>query len=179
MNKTHKKSLSQIDLAQIARTHDKKGAPTQNFNIHIDSNGKWFHQGIEIKRKSLVKLFASVLTKLDDDCYWLITPAERGKITVQDAPFYVNNIEIKKNAPNQKIILKTSLDEEITLGKKHLIRIEYDTQNPNKGPRPYVNIRGRLDALIARSVYYQLADIAQQKDEQFFVISDGIHIIIS
>ena len=39
---------------------------TQNleeFDIHIASDGRWFHQGGEIKRPAIVKLFLHLLLK--------------------------------------------------------------------------------------------------------------------
>lgn len=177
MNSAKKTSFSQVDLAQIAKKHDEKGTAEQHFDMHIDEMGKWFHQGDEIKRQSLVKLFASVLTRLDDDEYWLITPAERGKITVADVPFFVNTMRLEGEGDDQVIYLKTSLDDEVALGSDHHIRI--DDTDPQKGPRPYVNIKGRLDALIARSVYYDLAELAEEQDERFFIKSAGEVIAIS
>lgn len=184
MSSPRKKSFSQVDLAQLAKTHDEKGTPTQSFDMVIDDMGNWFHEGGQIKRMALVKLFASVLTRLDDGSYWLITPAERGQITVMDAPFYVTSMRIEGAAqdtsegtshsgkPQQRIYLKTTLDDEILLGSDHQLRISHD--DPAKGPRPYVNIRGGLDALIARSVYYELAELAEDIDGGFVIMSDGV-----
>ncbi len=174
MASSRKTSFSQVDLAQLAKTHDDKGTPTQQFDMHIDEMGNWFHQGGEIKRTALVKLFASVLTRLDDGTYWLITPAERGQITVADAPFYITSMQVDGEGVGRKIILKTSLDDAVILGEDHQIKVIYDADDPEKGPRPYVNIRGGLDALIARSVYYELAALAEEKDGQFVIVSNGI-----
>jgi hypothetical protein len=170
MTSTRKTSFSQIDLAQLAKIHDDKGTATQQFDMHIDEAGIWFHQGGEIKRKELVQLFASVLTCLDDGSYWLITPAERGQITVADAPFYVSTMRVEGKGDDRAVALITSLGDEVVLGSDHRIRVVHD----DKGPRPYVNIRGRLDALIARSVYYELAELADKKDGIFFIVSNGI-----
>lgn len=176
-NSAKKTSFSQVDLAQIAKKHDEKGTAEQHFDMHIDDMGNWFHQGGEIKRKALVKLFASVLTRLDDDEYWLITPAERGKISVADVPFYVNTMRIEGEGEDQIIYLKTSLDDEIALGHDHHIRIE--DGDAAKGPRPYVNIKGKLDALIARSVYYELAEYAEDNNGVFTIKSGGVEIKLS
>ena len=180
MTSSRKKSFSQVDLAQLAKTHDDKGTPTQRFDMVIDEMGNWFHEGGQIKRPALVRLFASVLTRLDDDTYWLITPAERGQITVMDAPFYVTSMRVEDadsgDQSVQRIYLKTSLEDEVLLGPDHHIRISHD--DAAKGPRPYVNIRGRLDALIARSVYYELAELAQDIDGNFVIMSDGVALAL-
>ena len=177
MSSPKKTSFTQVDLAQIAKRHEEKGTQEQWFDMHIDEMGNWFHQGGEIKRKALVKLFASVLTRLDDDEFWLITPAERGKISVADAPFFVNAMHVDGHGATQVITLKTSLEDDIVLGKDHAIRIDHETDP--KGPRPYVNVRGRLDALIARSVYYELAALAEDRDGEFYILSNGEPIKLS
>ena len=172
MPSLRKTLFNQIDLAQLAKTHDEKGTPTQHFDMAIDEMGNWFHQGGKIKRFALAKLFASVLTRLDDDSYWLITPAERGQITVADVPFYVTSMRVEHKDGSRRIFLKTSLDDEVLLGRDHHLRLTYD-DDPAKGPRPYVNIRGRLDALIARSVYYELAELAEDINGDFVIMSDN------
>ncbi|MCE2516768.1 MAG: DUF1285 domain-containing protein, partial [Alphaproteobacteria bacterium] len=150
-------NFSQVDLAELARKHEDNGLPAQDFDMRIDDMGTWFHQGGEIKRQALVKLFASVLTRLDDGSYWLITPAERGRIEVADAPFYAPLIEFEGEGNDGRITIITSLEDRVVLGADHTIRVEYDDGG---APRPYVNIRGGLDALLARSVYYDLAERA-------------------
>ncbi|MGH7058113.1 MAG: DUF1285 domain-containing protein, partial [Acetobacteraceae bacterium] len=53
----------------------------------ICRDGTWLYRGSPIARKELVCLFASVLKRTGDGAYWLETPAERGRIAVEDAPF--------------------------------------------------------------------------------------------
>ncbi len=175
-----KKTISsQVDLAKLAHLHDEAGAVIQQFDMRIDVRGRWFHQGDEIKRKPLVRLFASILTRLDDGTYWLITPAERGMITVEDAPFFAPLIEWSgdgKMDEGGSIDIITNLDDRITLGADHKIRVAY---NKDGQPRPYVNIRGGLDALLSRSVYYQLAEQATRGDDgRFGVYSSGAFIAL-
>ena len=90
-----KTKFDQVDLAQLAKKHDERGTQAQEFDMRIDAMGQWFHQGDQIKRPALVKLFASVLTRLDDGQYWLITPAERGVIAVEDVPFYAVKMDVE------------------------------------------------------------------------------------
>lgn len=171
-----KSLLSQIDLARLAHKHDQAGTRLQEFDMQIDAQGNWYHQGGIIKRKELVKLFASVLTRLDDGSYWLITPAERGRIEVEDVPFFAPLVEFRGKGRDQQIDVITTLDERITLGHDHKIRITYDDNN---APRPYVNIRGTLDAVLSRSVYYQLAERAiEDEDGRFAITSQGCLIYL-
>lgn len=166
-----KTKFDQVDLAQLAKKHDERGTQAQEFDMRIDVMGNWYHQGDMIKRPALVKLFASVLTRLDDGQYWLITPAERGVITVEDAPFYGVKIDVENSDKDQIIRLTTSLDDKVVLGKDHGLKV--DLQDDGQ-PRPYVNIRGSLDALLARSVYYELADLAVEHDGRFGIWSGGV-----
>lgn len=174
MTSKKKNKFTQIDLAMLARKHENNDVAVQEFDMRIDPDGTWFHQGGEIKRKNMVKLFASILTRLDDDAYWLITPVERGQIQVVDAPFFASIIDIEGEGAEQTITITTSLDDKVVLGEDHRIRVEYHDDDT---PRPYVNIRGRLDALLARSVYYELAEHAyENEDGQLGVMSQGVFI---
>lgn len=170
--KTSKKTkFDQVDLANLALKHDQKGTQAQHFDMRIDAMGQWYHQGGLIKRLALVKLFANVLTKLDDGQYWLITPAERGVIEVEDAPFFVNRLDVSEAGNDQKITLTTTLDDAVVLGQSNPLRV---ARSPDGQPRPYVTIRGDLDALIARSVFYELADLAVEDQGRYGVWSDGM-----
>ena len=174
--KTGKKTkFDQVDLANLALKHDQKGTQAQHFDMRIDAMGQWYHQGGLIKRQALVKLFANVLTKLSDGQYWLITPAERGVIEVEDAPFFVNRLDVSGSGQGQQITLTTTLDDAVVLGAGHPLRVSQNSaQSANGQPRPYVSIRGDLEALIARSVFYELAELAVEEDGRFGVWSDGM-----
>lgn len=62
-------------------------------DMRIARDGRWFHEGGEIKRQALVALFASILRR-DEDAHWLVTPAEMLRITVDDTPFLAVDIEV-------------------------------------------------------------------------------------
>ena len=63
----------------------------QQFDIRIANDGRWFHEGDEICRIEMVKLFASVLMDKTGD-YWLVTPVEKGRVVVDDVPFIVSEM---------------------------------------------------------------------------------------
>ena len=54
-------------------------------DIRIDREGAWYHEGVRIQRQPLVDLFATILRREGDD-YFLVTPAEKMKIEVEEAP---------------------------------------------------------------------------------------------
>ena len=69
-------------------------AVEQQFHIKIAGDGRWYHEGGEIHRKALVKLFSSVLKRDSNGVFWLETPVEKGRIEVEDAPFIVTKLTI-------------------------------------------------------------------------------------
>ena len=84
-----------------------------NYDIRIATNGDWYHEGSKINRIELVKLFASVLHKKDDNKYWLITPKEEGTIRVDDAPFVITKFAQSGSKNLAKCWFTTILGEEI------------------------------------------------------------------
>ena len=129
----------------------------QKFDIRIDADGRWYHDGDEIRRLALVKLFASVLMRDDDGGFWLVTPVEKGRITVDDAPFFVSQMVIgtSNDDGGAKIAFQTSLDDEVVLGPDNPIVMK---QAAGRGDSvPYIEIRDGLMAKLSRPIYYELA----------------------
>jgi uncharacterized protein len=133
----------------------------QQFDIRIASDGRWFHEGDEIRRIELVKLFASILVLDDEGDYWLATPDEKGRITVDDAPFLIRDMTVKMGARSQQneICFQTNIDETILLDIKRPLQLLTSAQSP--GLCPYIEVRDGLLAKLSRPVYYQLADYAE------------------
>lgn len=142
-----------------------------SFDIRIDRDGRWFYQGSPIGRMELVKLFASVLSRDADGAYWLTTPAERGTIEVEDAPFVAVEMQVEGNGRDQVIRFRTNLDEWVTVDAEHPLRVDHDA---TVGPTPYVTVRDGLDARVARSVYYDLVALAVEgKNEADGALEEG------
>ena len=134
----------------------------QRFDIRIATDGRWFHEGAEIRRIEMVKLFASVLVRDKTGDYWLVTPVEKGRITVDDAPFIICAMSVESGADtrSKKICFRTNLDESIALDDGHpiLLRPADDSQ----AFRPYIEVRDGLRAKLSRPVFYQLAEHAEK-----------------
>jgi len=126
----------------------------KKFPIKIKSNGEWLYQNSLIKKKALIKLFSSVLVADEKGNFYLETPAEKGKIEVEDSPFVIKNFFIRGLNKNQEIIFKTNIDEEIVLSKKNSLFYKKYKQSFI----PYIVIRKNINAKILRSVYYQLVN---------------------
>ena len=152
----------------------------RHFQMRIDREGVWHYLGSPIMRTQLVKLFSTALRREDDGRYWLVTPAERGLIDVDDVPFLA--VEVNRipggNADGSEDILwfRTNLDAEIECDKNHPIRVETDRQTQE--PRPYILVRDALEARLTRAGFYELADLAQERvidgDKVLGVWSKGI-----
>lgn len=127
-------------------------------DLIIQANGDWQHDGSLIKRRGLVRVFSKILKREADD-YFLVTPQEKWQIQVQDAPFLVNQIEIKNINEEPVIELATTTDNLISVNADHPLWVEYDH---DYNPKPYVIVRNNLHALINRSVYMELARQAEE-----------------
>ncbi|HTU00118.1 MAG TPA: DUF1285 domain-containing protein [Rhizomicrobium sp.] len=128
-----------------------------DIDIRIARDGTWFHQGTPVGRKELVRLFSTILRK-DGDDYVLVTPAEKMRIRVEDAPFTAVLMDVAGAGRDQTLTLITNVGDEAVAGVDNPIRVETDPVSEE--PAPYVHVRRGLEARIARAVFYQLADLA-------------------
>lgn len=134
-----------------------------DLDMRIARDGTWFYKGSPIGRKELVCLFAGVLRREPDGGYVLETPAERGRIEVEDAPFVAVELAWHDcgrhgGAPRQCLSFRTNCDEVVTADAEHPIRIQLDPRT--REPRPYVTVRPGLEARILRPVFYEMVALA-------------------
>ena len=135
---------------------DKTDIIVQNFDIEIASDGRWYHEGGEIKRTRLVKLFASVLSCDEAGRYWLTTPVEKGEIKVADAPFVIVSLRVEGSGSSQEIYLTDNLDTEYHLGKQTPLEMRLKQGEA----KPYLVLDRGLCALVKHAVYYEMAELA-------------------
>src|SRR5260370_40956242 len=159
-------------------TRPRRGRPPAielgDLDMRIARDGTWFYRGSPINRVPLVKLFASVLRRELDGSYWLVSPAERGRVTVQDAPFIAVAVDREGEGRAQRLIFRTNLDEIVTAGPDHPLRIETAADGT---PAPYILVRPGLEARLARPVFYELVEWGEERpiagENQFGVWSGG------
>jgi hypothetical protein len=132
-----------------------------DIDIVIKANGLWFHEGTPIGREGLVRLFSTVLRK-DPDGFHLVTPAEKLRIQVEDAPFIAVRVDRVETAQGPTLRFLTNVGDVVDAGSEHAIRV--DTSVDDGEPRPYLHVRRGLEALIARPVFYEIADMAVERD---------------
>lgn len=143
----------------------------RDIDIRIARNGDWFYNGSLIQRKRMVKLFSTVLRVDDDEHTYLVTPHEKLRIVVEDAPFTAVLLSTHGLGREQVLVFTTNTNEQVIADKVHPIYVKYHETNGE--PSPYILVRDRLPALISRAVFYELAELCVQQDEMFGVYSSG------
>ncbi|MGM0906847.1 MAG: DUF1285 domain-containing protein [Pseudomonadota bacterium] len=160
--------ISELEKHQHAPTELWDPPYCGEIPIHIAANGDWFYQGSQIKRQALVKLFASVLVVEGDD-YFLVTPAEKVKITVEDTPFIVVDWEQKEEDGEQLLLLTTNIGDTLVLSSEHPLTM--------KEGIPYIVMQRGLTARVHRNVFYQWVSHAESRtvdgQEQWYLSSAG------
>jgi hypothetical protein len=129
----------------------------------IRRDGTWLYRESPIQRKELVCLFASILRRDEDGDWWLRTPAEHGRIQVEDAPFVAVELDWTGDGHQQKLSFRTNTDEMVTAGPDHPIRVSHDILTCE--PTPYILLRPGdgahgIEARVNRAVYYELVALA-------------------
>jgi hypothetical protein len=161
--------------AEIGAAIGRRVVDHGDYDIRIGRDGTWFYIGSPIGRLPLVKLFASVLRREPDGRYWLVTPAERGRIEVDDVPFLAVALTVAGEGPRQELILRTNLDDIVTAGPDNPLRFETAASGE---PAPYILVRDGLEARLSRTVFYELVELGCEEriDDrtQFGVWSSGV-----
>ena len=138
--------------------------------MRIARDGTWHYMGTPIGRPRMVRLFSTVLRK-DPDEFVLVTPVERVAIEVEDAPFIAATVDVTGAGEGQSLTFTTNVGDQVTADAAHPIRV---SENAETGePSPYVLVRGGLEARLARPVFYELADLAIERDGRLGVFSGG------
>jgi len=127
-----------------------------HFDITIARDGSWYYRGSPIGRLPLIRLFSTVLRRAEDGTYWLETPVERGRITVEDAPFVAVELIRKGDGRDQELIFRTNIDDTVAADATHPIRV---VNHDASGPNPYILLRDGLEARLNRPVFYELVEL--------------------
>ncbi len=138
--------------------------------MRIARDGTWHYMGTPIGRPRMVRLFSTILRR-DPDEFVLVTPVERVRIEVEDAPFVAVTLEVSGEGDGQTLTFTTSVGDTVVADAAHPIRV---SENAETGePSPYVLVRGALEARIARAPFYELVDLAIERDGVLGVMSSG------
>ncbi|MDQ1229724.1 hypothetical protein QE379_001150 [Sphingomonas sp. SORGH_AS 879] len=163
--------LSSLSLAEIVQAMEaQKLPPVSQWNpshcgdseMRIARDGTWFHQGSPITRPAMVRLFSTILRREPDGRHVLVTPVEKLDIAVEDAPFVAVTMKAEGEGRDGRLVFQLNTGDLVAAGPAHPIRFVQGED----GPRPYLLVRDGLEALIARPVYYELAERALVGDDQ-------------
>ena len=155
-------ATSQAPGRGLPPVHLWNPAHSGDIDIVIRSNGCWIHEGAPIGREALVRLFSTILRK-DPDGFHLVTPAEKMRITVEDAPFLAVRVDQVRDAAGRPTLrFLTNVGDQVDAGPENPIRVEIDPATDE--PRPYVHVRRGLEALISRPVFYEIVELAEERD---------------
>ncbi|MFT3672354.1 MAG: DUF1285 domain-containing protein [Aestuariivirga sp.] len=138
--------------------------------MRIARDGTWYYMNSPIGRKPLYTLFSSVLRK-DGEKYFLVTPVEKCGISVEDAPFTAIRMEVTGEGRSQEITFETNCDDVVTVNAEHPLR--FADEEGTGGLKPYVLVRANLEALVVRSLFYDLVACGVEEDGWFGVWSSG------
>ncbi len=143
-----------------------------DIGMRIGRDGVWFYQNSPIGRKPLVRLFSRVLRRDPDGRHYLVTPVEKIDVTVDDAPFLAVEMEVSASGPDQVLTFRTNVDDVVRCGKDKPLR--FSVEAVSDGLKPYLLVRGGLEALVTRAIYYDLVELAVIEGQQFGVWSGGV-----
>lgn len=134
-----------------------------DIDMRISRDGTWFYHGSPIGRKPLVQLFSKVLRREPDGHFYLVTPAERARISVEDAPFVAVELDVAGAGRDQALTFRTNVEDTVTADAQHPIRVVLD---PATGePSPYVLVRDGLEARLNRTVFYQMVELGVEVEQ--------------
>jgi len=171
-----------VDLSELQKILDDQSHPPVHLwepdhvgemDMVIKTDGRWFYMGSPISRQKLVNLFSTVLRLDDDGAYYLVTPVEKLKIQVEDAPFLAVEVDRVTGKGADRLVFRTNVDELVVAGTEHRIRLDIDEADGT--PRPYIHVRAGLEALISRPVFYQLVEMAAHSPLEGDRVSLSIH----
>ena len=157
--------LAGLSLADIARMAEERRLPPVDMwhpthcghsAMRIARDGTWYHEGSPIGRPAMVRLFSTILRREPDGGHVLVTPVEKLEIDVEEAPFVAVELRSEGEGRARDLAFRLNTGDLVVAGPEHRLRFEARED----GPCPFLHVRGGLEALVARPVYYELAELA-------------------
>lgn len=157
-----------------------KARPVERWNppycgeidLRIAADGTWLYRGSAIGREALVRLFASILRREPDGRHVLVTPVEKVGIEVEDAPFLAVEVETEGVGADRRLSFRTNVGDIVAAGREHPLRFEAEAGTD--GLKPYLNVRGGLEALATRAVALELVALSDEQDGTPGLWSGGV-----
>ena len=153
--------LASLSLAEIAALNvARKLPPVDQWNpahsgdslMVIKADGRWFHDGGEIRRPAMIRAFAGLLRRDEQGQHWLVTPHEKQSIAVEDAAFIATDVSRTGDA----LAFRLNTDEVVLAGPDNPLIARGDAETPAL----YLTVRHGTEARINRSTWLQLVGLA-------------------
>jgi uncharacterized protein len=163
--------LAALSLTEIAAlVAERKLPPVEQWQptsasdslMTIKADGRWFHDGGEIKRPAMIRAFASLLWRDEAGQHWLVTPNEKQSVSVEDAAF----IAIDLTQTDGALAFRLNTDETVIAGLDHPLTARGDAE----APALYLAVRHGTEARLNRSTWLQLVELA---GEDLSLVSQG------
>ncbi|MBK6801513.1 MAG: DUF1285 domain-containing protein [Novosphingobium sp.] len=163
--------LAALSLAQVAElAAARRLPPVEQWNpavsgdslMTILADGRWLHDGGEIRRPAMIRAFSSLLRRDEQGRHWLVTPHERQSIEVEDAAFIGTDVARRGDA----LVFRLNTDDTVEAGPENPLTARGDPDLPAL----YLSVRHGTEARINRSTWLQLVDLA---GEDLTVSSQG------
>jgi hypothetical protein len=137
-------------------------------DIRIRRDGSWEHEGSPIRRKALVRLFASILRRESDGQYYLVTPVEKWRIAVDLHPLVVEDVEELREDDRPLLLVSCNTGRQLAIGAEHPLSLE-----PAAGGAAVVALEHGLTALFSRKAWERLVALASEENGTPVVYSGG------
>jgi hypothetical protein len=135
-----------------------------SIDVRIGRDGTWYHEGTAFQRPALVRLLSTVLRR-EGDKYFLTSPHEKLRITVEDVPLLALDFESRGEGEGAELLFTTNGGDHVVADAVHPVFMRND--------RPYLHVRDGLEALIVRSAFYRMVDRAGEKEGRPCIYSRG------
>ncbi|HLT13898.1 MAG TPA: DUF1285 domain-containing protein [Marinobacter sp.] len=146
-----------------------------DMDLVITRDGQWVYQGEPIAREATVKLFSTILRREQDGEHYLVTPVEKWRIRVEDAPLLAHTLSAHGEDDSRNLTVTTNMGETVEIGEDHPLTVE--NYPDSEEPRPVVLIRHGVEARLVTSAFYDLAGLAEERtidgEPQLGVVSHG------
>lgn len=146
-----------------------------DIDIVIRADGRWFHDGDEIKRFKLKQLFASILRREEDGCYYLLTPVEKWRIRVDAHPFIITDYRVEVQDEQQCILCIDNVNRKCLLSKQNPLLLD---NKDGADSLPYIRLDRGLSAQLSRNVFYHFVELGYEEGGHMCVDSAGDSFIL-
>jgi hypothetical protein len=145
-----------------------------DIDIRIDEAGRWYHAGTPIQREGLVRLFASLLRRESDGHFYLVTPAEKWRITVERHPLVAIDCDHTGHNDSSEWFVLLNTGGRCRMGAAHPLHVtDVGNASGDDSALPWVELPNGLSAQLTRAAWYRLVGSASVAGGRARVISAG------